>query len=131
MVLRKSTGPVGGRKGAGGINHREEACVRPATASTRTHSLVDFARSGMAMLEDGDPALYDLLAREYQRQSDVLTMVAASSIAHPSVLACEGTPVTNVTTEGYPGARFHAGCEVKGKTRLSPRDPDICLTGTR
>jgi glycine hydroxymethyltransferase len=38
-------------------------------------------------------------------------MVAASSIAHPSVLICEGMTTTNVTTEGYPGARFHAGCQ--------------------
>ena len=38
-------------------------------------------------------------------------MVASSSVIHPSVLACEAMISTNVTAEGYPGARFHAGCQ--------------------
>jgi hypothetical protein len=37
-------------------------------------------------------------------------MVASSSIADPSALVCEAMPTMNVTAEGYPGARFHAGC---------------------
>jgi glycine hydroxymethyltransferase len=67
---------------------------------------------GMGRLRDGDPVLYELIAREHQRQAETLTMVAACSIADPAVLACEGTALLNTTTEGYPGARFHAGCEV-------------------
>lgn len=39
-------------------------------------------------------------------------MVAASSLADPSTLACESTCTSNVTAEGYPGERFHAGCHV-------------------
>jgi glycine hydroxymethyltransferase len=64
------------------------------------------------MLAARDPILFDLLEREYRRQNETLTMVAASSLADPSVLACEAMPTTNVTTEGYPGARYHAGCGV-------------------
>jgi glycine hydroxymethyltransferase len=41
----------------------------------------------------------------------VLSMVASSSIADPSALVCEAMPTMNVTAEGYPGARFHAGCK--------------------
>jgi len=37
--------------------------------------------------------------------------VAASSIADSTVLACLSSVAANVTAEGYPGARFHAGCE--------------------
>lgn len=77
-----------------------------------TPILAEFALRGLEMLHDEDPALYGLLQREYDRQSNTLAMVAASSLAAPSVLACEGTVTTNVTTEGYPGARWHAGCEV-------------------
>jgi glycine hydroxymethyltransferase len=74
--------------------------------------LVEFARQGIEQLWQEDPALYELLEREYDRQASVLMMVAAASIADPSVLVCEGMVAANVTTEGYPGARFHAGCQV-------------------
>jgi glycine hydroxymethyltransferase len=70
------------------------------------------AARGMQRLETGDPVLHRLLSREYERQAGSLSMVAASSVADLSVLACEGTALTNTTAEGYPGARFHAGCEV-------------------
>jgi len=67
---------------------------------------------GIERLRAGDPILYELITREHRRQTETLTMVAASSIADPAVLACEGTALLNTTTEGYPGARFHAGCGV-------------------
>jgi glycine hydroxymethyltransferase len=73
--------------------------------------LEQFMRKGIGLLYKDDPAIYELLEQEYCRQIDTLTMVAASSIADPSVLVCEGMVTGNVTTEGYPGARFHAGCE--------------------
>jgi glycine hydroxymethyltransferase len=72
--------------------------------------LAELARRGLERLSQEDPRLFQLLEQEYERQNRVLMMVAASSVADPSVLACEGTPTVNVTTEGYPGARFHAGC---------------------
>jgi glycine hydroxymethyltransferase len=74
-------------------------------------TLAEFALRGLERLCEEDPALFELLEREYHRQSRTLAMVAASSVADPSVLACEGSVASNVTTEGYPGARFHAGCE--------------------
>ena len=74
--------------------------------------LQTLAARGVDLLAARDPELHALLVREYQRQMETLVMVAASSIADPSVLASEAMPLTNVTTEGYPGARFHAGCEV-------------------
>ncbi|MEO8425516.1 MAG: serine hydroxymethyltransferase [Verrucomicrobiota bacterium] len=73
--------------------------------------LPEFALRGLKMLSERDPELYDLLEQEHHRQVNTLMMVAASSGADPSVLACEGTVTNNVTTEGYPGTRFHAGCE--------------------
>src|SRR5262245_64728452 len=67
---------------------------------------------GTELLAARDPVLHALLEREHVRQTETLAMVAASSLADPSVLACEAMPTTNVTTEGYPGARFHAGCHI-------------------
>lgn len=73
--------------------------------------LAEFSLRGLEMLHEDDEVLFELLAQEYQRQSKTLMMVAASSAASPAVLACEGMVTSNVTTEGYPGARFHGGCE--------------------
>jgi glycine hydroxymethyltransferase len=73
--------------------------------------LAELAHRGIELLFKDDPTVYDLLTREYHRQTNTLAMVAASSVADPSVLICEGMITTNVTTEGYPGARFHAGCQ--------------------
>jgi glycine hydroxymethyltransferase len=70
------------------------------------------ALRGLERLRAGDPVLYELLAREHRRQGETLTMVAAASVADPAVLACQGSALLNTTTEGYPGARFHAGCGV-------------------
>jgi glycine hydroxymethyltransferase len=67
---------------------------------------------GTRLLARVDPELYALLDREQVRQHETLSMVAAASIADPSVLVCEASSASNVTTEGYPGARYHAGCEV-------------------
>lgn len=84
-----------------------------SAASTITGSLLwGSAARGYESLEESDPALRGLLERECLRQSQVLSMVASSSIADPSVLFAAGTAVGNVTGEGYPGARFHAGCSI-------------------
>ncbi len=68
--------------------------------------------TGTTLLHEEDPALYALLEAEYQRQMSTLVLVASCSVIHPSVLVCEGTVTVNVTAEGYPGRRYHAGCEV-------------------
>jgi len=70
-----------------------------------------FVARAVERLADEDPELYHILESEYDRQANSLTMVASSSIADPSTLACEAMPTMNVTAEGYPGARFHAGCK--------------------
>lgn len=75
-------------------------------------SLARMVSRGIDTLREQDPLLFELLEQEYERQNSVLTMVAASSVVDPSVLVCEGMVPVNVTAEGYPGARFHAGCRV-------------------
>ena len=78
-------------------------------------TLAKYVRQGIEYLGEDDPLLYGLLRDEYQRQTNVLTMVAASSIVDPSVMICDSMTPVNVTAEGYPGARFHAGCRVVDK----------------
>lgn len=72
--------------------------------------LSSLSQIGDELLQQNDPVLHNLLLQEYHRQMNSLYMVAASSIADPSVLA-GGMIATNVTTEGYPGNRYHAGCK--------------------
>ncbi|HIF42517.1 MAG TPA: serine hydroxymethyltransferase [Planctomycetes bacterium] len=73
-------------------------------------NLARFVEAAVHRLEQVDPELSTILENEYRRQSNVLTMVASSSIADPSALICEAMTSMNVTAEGYPGRRFHAGC---------------------
>jgi glycine hydroxymethyltransferase len=77
-----------------------------------------FARNAVERLYEQDSELATLLEMEYRRQMCSLSLVASSSIADSSVLACEGTFVTNVTAEGYPGSRYHAGCEIIDQIEL-------------
>ncbi len=74
-------------------------------------TLAVFAHYGAEKLYQEDPELYGILNNEYERQRDRLVMVASSSVVDPSVLSCESMTAVNVTAEGYPGKRYHAGCE--------------------
>lgn len=79
---------------------------------TRESATRDLLTTGVDRLGDEDPELLDLLDREVRRQGSTLSMVASSSAVDPSVLACQASPAVNVTAEGYPGRRYHAGCAV-------------------
>jgi glycine hydroxymethyltransferase len=71
----------------------------------------ELAQAGRQALCDDDPQLHALLQREYERQARSLTLVASCSPVPPGVLACMADISVNVTAEGYPGNRYHAGCE--------------------
>ncbi|MFJ3583466.1 serine hydroxymethyltransferase [Streptomyces sp. NPDC090127] len=66
-------------------------------------------RQGAALLSRTDPDLALLLDREVEEQAMTLAMVASASVANPAVLATGGAALSNVTAEGYPGARYHPG----------------------
>ena len=63
-------------------------------------------------LKEQDKQIYDLIAREYERLQNTLQLIAAENQCSRSVLAALGSIVQNKTTEGFPGARYHGGCEV-------------------
>ncbi len=75
------------------------------------HDLARFTQIAIERLREQDTELFEILEQEYRRQADSLTMVASSSIADPAALICEAMPTMNVTAEGYPKNRFHAGCK--------------------
>jgi glycine hydroxymethyltransferase len=69
------------------------------------------AQLGLDLLASEDHELHNALRAEHRRQETGLMLVASASITDPSVLACLSSSAMNVTAEGYPGARYHAGCE--------------------
>ncbi|WP_175410396.1 serine hydroxymethyltransferase [Streptomyces sp. TRM64462] len=58
-----------------------------------------------------DPEIADVLDGEARRQQDSLQLIAAENFTSPAVLAALGSRLANKYAEGYPGARYHGGCE--------------------
>ncbi len=65
-----------------------------------------------ALLVEADPVVAELAARERFRQELTLDLIASENIASQAVLAAVGSAFNNKTAEGYPGRRYHTGCEV-------------------
>ncbi|AVH56459.1 MULTISPECIES: serine hydroxymethyltransferase [Streptomyces] len=64
------------------------------------------------VLSRQDPVLAEILLSELDRQSTTLQLIAAENFTSPAVLAALGSPLANKYAEGYPGSRFHGGCEI-------------------
>jgi glycine hydroxymethyltransferase len=65
-----------------------------------------------ARLEQADPAIAELLARELRRQQEGLELIASENFASRATLQAMGSCLTNKYAEGYPGKRYYGGCEV-------------------
>jgi glycine hydroxymethyltransferase len=65
----------------------------------------------MAFPSDTDPDLEieALLARELERQTTGLQLIASENFASPAVLRAVGSVLTNKYSEGYPGKRYYGG----------------------
>ncbi|MFD7837826.1 serine hydroxymethyltransferase [Streptomyces sp. NPDC059761] len=63
------------------------------------------------LLRQQDPQMADVLAGEAQRQAVSLQLSAAENFTSPAVLAALGSALANKYAEGYPGHRYHGGCE--------------------
>lgn len=63
------------------------------------------------VLRRQDPQMADVLEGERQRQASTLQLIAAENFSSPAVLAALGSALSNKYAEGYPGDRYHGGCE--------------------
>ncbi|MFC0313473.1 serine hydroxymethyltransferase [Gordonia phosphorivorans] len=63
-------------------------------------------------LAAADPELAALIGREQARRDAGLQLLAAESVATPAVRAAMASVLSDKYAEGYPGRRFHGGCEV-------------------
>jgi glycine hydroxymethyltransferase len=57
-----------------------------------------------------DPQIYDLIAREKNRQHQTISLIASENIVSLSVQEAVGSVLTNKYAEGYPGRRYYGGC---------------------
>ncbi|MHB9286084.1 serine hydroxymethyltransferase [Halobacteriales archaeon Cl-PHB] len=58
-----------------------------------------------------DPAVADALEGERKRQNRTLAMIASENHVSEAVMEAQSSELTNKYAEGYPGARYYAGCE--------------------
>lgn len=63
----------------------------------------------MQNLKNFDPAIYDLIIKEEQRQIDKIRLIASENYVTRAVLEASGTVLTNKYSEGYPGKRYYEG----------------------
>ncbi len=62
-------------------------------------------------LKENDSRVYELITKEYERLQSTLQLIAAEGQCSRAVLAALGSVIQNKTTEGFPGSRYHGGCE--------------------
>jgi glycine hydroxymethyltransferase len=62
-------------------------------------------------LREFDPALWQAIENEKQRQEDHIELIASENYVSPNVLIAQGSVLTNKYAEGYPGKRYYGGCE--------------------
>ena len=59
-----------------------------------------------------DTQIFDLIAKEEERQRSGLELIASENYVTPEVLQAMGSICTNKYAEGYPGKRYYGGCQV-------------------
>ena len=65
----------------------------------------------MNELQQQDPAVFDAVVNEANRQHASLELIASENFTSLAVLEAAGTVLTNKYAEGYPGKRYYGGCE--------------------
>jgi glycine hydroxymethyltransferase len=58
-----------------------------------------------------DPAVYDAIVKEEDRQRKNLELIASENYVSAAVREAAGSVLTNKYAEGYPGKRYYGGCE--------------------
>lgn len=58
-----------------------------------------------------DPAIWQAITHERQRQEDHIELIASENYTSPAVMEAQGSILTNKYAEGYPGKRYYGGCE--------------------
>jgi len=62
-------------------------------------------------LTEFDPAIYQAIRQEINRQESGLEMIPSENFVSIAVLEALGSVLTNKYSEGYPGKRYYGGCD--------------------
>jgi len=62
-------------------------------------------------LKERDPAVYESIRDELERQQSEIELIASENIVSKAVMEAQGSVHTNKYAEGYPGKRYYGGCE--------------------
>ncbi|PSN64596.1 SHMT-domain-containing protein [Corynespora cassiicola Philippines] len=65
----------------------------------------------VADLEDADPAVYQIIEKEKNRQKHFINLIPSENFTSQAVLDALGSVMQNKYSEGYPGARYYGGNE--------------------
>lgn len=65
-----------------------------------------------------DPALFNLINLEEQRQEKTIDLIASENYASTAVMQATGSVLTNKYAEGYPGKRYYSGCQYVDQAEL-------------
>ncbi|HEX8771096.1 MAG TPA: ribose 5-phosphate isomerase B [Acidimicrobiales bacterium] len=76
-----------------------------------------------------DTELFDIIARELDRQNTTLQMIASENFTSPAVMAAQGSVLTNKYSEGYPGRRYYGGNQVVDEAEELARERVKALFG--
>lgn len=61
-------------------------------------------------IKNEDKEIYDILMAEKERQQNCLELIASENFTSKAVMEAAGSYHTNKYAEGYPNARYYAGC---------------------
>ncbi|KAI1500348.1 serine hydroxymethyltransferase [Biscogniauxia marginata] len=64
-----------------------------------------------AHLQQADPAVFDIIEKEKNRQKHFINLIPSENFTSQAVLEALGSVMQNKYSEGYPGARYYAGNE--------------------
>ncbi len=102
-----------GRDALGTLKKADKKVYELITAENQTpRTCEEYHSNLMNALEAEDSQVYDLITKEYERLRKTIQLIAAENQCSRAVLAALGSVAQNKTTEGFPGARFHGGCQI-------------------
>ena len=78
-----------------------------------------------------DTEIKNLIAKEYERQTNFLELIASENVVSTDILEAAGSILTNKYAEGYPGRRYYGGCEYVDQIEQLAIDRACALFGAK